>query len=433
MTKLTVFTNNKIFANASWIIGCKVIQGIIGLIISMLIARYLGPSNFGLINYAASITAFFLPIMQLGLTNVLVQEFINHPESEGEILGTSLIMSIVSGFCCVGGVFLFTYILNESEQLTIIVCVLYSLSIIAQAIELTQYWFQSKLKSKYVSLSSLAAYIIVAIYQIILLVQQKSVVWFAITYTIQYAIIAALLLIIYKQLDGQKLSISRSTARRIVSSSKYYIISSMMVTIFAQTDRIMLKNMLDSAAVGYYSAAIVCAGLTNFVFQAISDSFRPSIFEAKKIDQEKYELNISRLYCVIIYLSLAQCIVMTIMASPIIHILYGGNYDPAINALRIGVWYTTFSYLGVVRNIWILAENKQKYLWVINFSGAIMNVVLNAALIPLIGILGAAVASLLTQFFTNVIIGYIIQPIRHNNKLMLRGLNIKYITNLFEK
>jgi O-antigen/teichoic acid export membrane protein len=424
-------TKSKVFTNASWIIGCKVVQGIIGLIISMLTARYLGPSNFGLINYAASIAAFFLPIMQLGLSNVLVQEFINRPELEGKILGTSLVMSGLSGIGCLVGVFIFTFFVNASEPLTITVCVLYSLSIIAQAVELTQYWFQSKLKSKYVSLSSLVAYIIVAVYQIYLLASGKSVVWFAITYTIQYAMIAFMLLLIYKKQHGQPLSISRKMARSLFTNSKYYIISSMMVMIFAQTDRIMLKNMLNSTAVGYYSAAIACAGLTNFVFQAISDSFRPSIFEAKKTDQAKYELNISRLYCVMIYLSLAQCVVMTFFAPLIIHVLYGNTYDPAINALRIGVWYTTFSYLGVVRNIWILAENKQKYLWIINLAGALMNIVLNAILIPIIGIYGAAVASLITQFFTNVIIGYVIKPIKYNNKLMIKGLNPRLITDLF--
>lgn len=424
---------NKVLANASWIIGCKVVQGIIGLIISMLTARYLGPSNYGLINYAASVTTFFQPIMQLGLANILVQEFINNPESEGEILGTAITMSGISGACCVLGVFCFTKIANSSEPITIIVCVLYSLSLIAQALELTQYWFQSKLQSKYVSLSSLLAYIVVAVYQIYLLVSGKSVIWFSITYTIQFLIIAVLLVVLYKRRNGCRYKFSITTAKRMFSKSRYYIVSSMMVTIFAQTDRIMLKNMLDDASVGYYSAAIACASLTNFVFQAISDSFRPSIFEAKRYDNARYELNICRLYCVMIYCSLAQCVVMTAFSPIIIHILYGNNYDPSIMALRIAVWYTTFSYLGVVRNIWILAENKQRYLWVINLSGALANVFLNALLIPAFGINGAAAASLITQFFTNVIVGFILKPIRDNNKLMIKGLDFRLISDYLLK
>ena len=50
---------------------------------SMLSARYLGPSNFGLINYAVSVVAFAVPIMQLGLPNILVQEMVEANDSEG--------------------------------------------------------------------------------------------------------------------------------------------------------------------------------------------------------------------------------------------------------------------------------------------------------------------------------------------------------------
>ena len=96
---------------------------------------------------------------------------------------------------------------------------------------------------------------------------------------------------------------------------------------------------------------------------------------------------------------------------------------PAVPALRIVIWYTTFSYLGSVRNIWVLAEGKQSVLWKINLTGAFANVVLNSILIPPLGIIGAAIASLITQFFTNVITGYLFKSIRHSNTIMIKGLN----------
>ena len=85
-----------------------------------------------------------------------------------------------------------------------------------------------------------------------------------------------------------------------------------------------------------------------------------------------------------------------------------------------------------VRNIWILAENKQKYLWIINLSGASLNVILNYILIPVWGICGASFASLVTQFFTNVIVGYILKPIRKNNDIMLKALDIKNVFNIIK-
>lgn len=421
---------NRVVNNAAWIIGCKIVQSCLGLLVSMLTARYLGPSNFGLINYAASVVAFLAPIMQLGINSILVQELINNPDEEGSILGSALVMNLVSGFFCMIGVFAFSSIVNAGEIETIIVCALYSLQFLSQAMENIQYWFQSKLMSKYQSIVSVAAYILVAAYKIFLLVTGKSVRWFALSNAIDYLLISIALIVIYRKKGGQKYTFSKCKAKSLFNIGKYYIVSSMMVTIFAQTDKIMLKTMIGDAENGYYSAAVACAGLTGFVFSAVIDSMRPTIFEGKKVSQQDFEINLKRLYSVIIYAALIQSALYTLLAKPIIFVLYGKQYLPAVDVLRLITWYSTFAYIGSVRNIWILAEGKQHYLWVINLSGAVTNIILNALLIPYWGMMGAALASLITQIFTNVIVGYIIRPIRYNNKLMVQSLNPKQIKEM---
>lgn len=414
---------NKVVKNASWLIGIQLVKSLLAMVISMLTARFLGPSGFGLINYAASIVSFVAPIMYLGLTGVLVQELVTHPEREGEILGTSIFLTLFSSLFCIGGVAAFVSIANFGERDTFLVCLLYSTLLIFQSLEIMIYWFQAKLLSKYSSMVALFAYLIISGYKIFLLATGKSVYWFAVSNALDYMVIAIGLLFVYRRMGGARLRLSTETAKNLLKKSRYYIIPDMMVAIFAQTDRIMLKLMIDDAATGYYSAAVACAGMTAFVFSAVIDSFRPMIFDDKKNNEEQYEKDVCRLYSIIIYLSLLQSVFITVFAGLIIRILYGVDYAPSVSALRLIVWYTTFSYVGSVRNIWILAESKQKYLWVINLTGAAANVVLNYFLIPVMGILGAALASLITQIFTNVIIGFIIKPIRYNNRLMIKALN----------
>lgn len=421
--------NKRVIKNAGWLIGIQLIKSLLGMVISMLTARFLGPSNFGLINYAASIVSFVTPIMYLGLTGVLVQEIVNNPEEEGEILGTSIFMSLISSVLCISGVIVFSVLANSGEKDTIIVCALYSILLIFQSLEMIVYWFQAKLLSKYSSIVSLVAYIVVSGYKIYLLATHKSIYWFAVSNALDYMIIAVGAYIVYKKLGGADLKFDFRLAKRLFSKSRYYIVSNMMIAIFAQTDRIMLKLMIDDAATGYYSAAVACAGMTGFVFTAIIDSFRPMIFDDKKSNENQYEKDMCRLYGIIVYLSLFQSAGITIFSGLIIKILYGAAYSSSINVLKLVVWYTTFSYLGSVRNIWILAENKQKYLWIINLSGALANVLLNYILIPIIGVMGAALASLITQIFTNIIIGFIMKPIRHSNTLMLRSLNPKVMVS----
>ena len=281
--------------------------------------------------------------------------------------------------------------------------------------------------SKYTSLVSLGAYVAVAVYKIFLLITGKSIYWFALSYALDYLIISAVLIILYKKLGNQKLSFSFPLVKKLLSRSRYYIVSNMMVTIFAETDKIMIKLMLGNAENGYYSTAVICSGIAGFVFVAIIDSLRPVIFESKKTDLVKFEKNVTLLYSIIIYMGLAQSLVLTLMAYPIINILYGKAYLAAIPVLQIITWYTAFSYMGSVRNIWMLAEEKQKYLWIINLSGAVLNVVGNFILIPILGTPGAAIASVVTQFFTNFILCIILKPIRPTAKLILNALNPKVI------
>ena len=424
---------NKVAKNATWIISCKIVQSLLGFVINMFTARFLGPSNFGLITYASSLASFVMPIMKLGLNNIIVQEVVHHPEREGKAMGTMVFMNFCSSLVCIIGVVSFAYVANPGETDTVIVCALYCITLVFQALEMLHFWFQAKLMSRYSSTLGLIAYTLVSAYRIYLLATSKSVHWFALSSALDYLIISVGMYIIYNLKKTQKLSIDLKLAKEMINKSKPYILSAMMVTIFTQTDKIMLKSLIDSESTAFYGAAAACAVMAQFVFQAIIDSFRPWIFEAQKKNNDQFEYRLKMLYSFIIYLSLLQSIGMTVFARLIIMIVYGEKYLPAVGALRIVVWYTTFAYLGSVRNIWILAHDKQKYLWVINLTGAAANVIFNFILIPYIGIYGAAIASLVTQFFTNVIVGYIIKPIRPNNAIMVSSLNPKYCLDAFKK
>lgn len=420
---------NKTIENAAWIIGARIVQSILALLVTMISARYFGPSGYGLINYAASIVAFFVPIMQLGLNSTLVQEIISDPNKEAETLGTALVMNVVSSIACIVGIGAFCAVVNRGEPQTIWVCVLYSMVLFFRAIEVIQYWFQAKLMSKYTSIVTLAVYIIIAVYRIVLLVMGGSIYGFAISQAIDVALIAFALLVLYRKKTNQRLTFSLECGKRMFAKSKYYIIPNLMITIFSQTDRFMLKQMINDEAVGFYSAAASCASLTSFVFVAIIDSMRPYVLEGKKQSMDLFHERMKSLYAVVIILALSQSAFMTIFAEIVVFILYGNGYAPAVVALKIVVWYSTFSYLGAVRGVWVLAEDKQKYLWIINLAGASANVILNAALIPIWGVNGAAVASLVTQMFTNVIMGWILKPIRPSNRLMIQSLSLKFISS----
>lgn len=421
---------SKVLKNASWIIVCRVAQSVLSMVVTILTARFLGPSNYGIINYAASIVAFFVPFMQVGLNFILVQAVIQNDDREGEVMGTALAMSLASGVLSVIGVFAFVMVANYNDPTTIIVCVLYSLLLIFQALEHFQYWFQAKLLSKYTSITMLVAYFVVSAYKIYLLLTGKSVYWFAVSQALDYAIIAFALFAIFNKVSSVKLSFSKEMAKKMFDKGKHYIFPTLMVTLYANIGKVMLTLMTDEAICGFYSAAVMCVGMATFVYNAIIESVRPVILEAKKKGDESYKKILTALYSFIIYLALLESIFLTIFSKLIVNILYGADYAATIPLLRVLAWYLIFSYIGLVRNVWILAEEKEKHLWKINLGGAIVNLVLNFILIPILGAMGSAITALITQIFTNVIMGYLIKPIRENNTLMIKSLNPKCLLDM---
>lgn len=426
---LSKFRSNKVASNAGWIIACKACKAVLTLINTMIVSRYLGVEKYGLISYAASIVAFVTPIMKLGLGDILVHEIVMNPDREGRILGTTIVLNLCSGILCIVGICGFVTIVNANEQDTLVVCVCYSLLLIFQAMEMICYWFQAKLKAKFISIAILIAYVVVVVVQVIFVLFKANVYLFALSYSIEYLLIAIILYICYRKEGKDRLSFSIHEVKSLLHKGKYYIVSNLMVMIFSQTDKIMLKLMYNDVTVGIYSASVTCASMTSFVFVAIIDSFRPMIFDNKDNRQE-FESKMKQLYSIVIWFSIIQCLIITLASPIIIRIIYGQEFAQASAVLRVVVWFTTFSYLGTVRNIWILSYEYQKYLVWINVSGALINIALNFLFIPLWGAIGAAIASVIAQFFTNVIVGYIIPPIRANNKLMECAINPKWIVRI---
>lgn len=411
--------------NAIWIISGRIIQMIIAFIVGILSARYLGPSNYGLINYGTTFITFFTAFSTLGINSIIIKELIDFPDEQGKTIGTTLVVKLIASFLSILMIFGIVMILDHDEPLTIAVSAICSIALIFQIFDTFNYWFQSKYQSKISSIASLIAYVVTSIYKIFLLAFQKSVQWFAFATVLDYIIIAILLYVFYKKNNGLPLSFSKKKGIELLKKSYHYILSGMMVAIYGQTDKLMLKQMLDETSVGYYSLASTINFMWVFVLQAIIDSMYPTILQAAKKSKEEFERKNKQLYAIVIYVSGFVAILFQFWGKFIVCLLYGKEYEPAVAPLRIVTWYTIFSYLGVARNIWIVSEGKQKYLKYMYFSAAMLNIILNYLFIPRWGAVGAAWASLITQIFTSIVIPMFIKDMRSNVKLMLEAFILK--------
>lgn len=418
---------NREVKNAGWIIGGKIAQMAISFIVSILTARYLGPSNYGLIGYASAFVVFFSSLCTLGINSVIIKDFVDNPDEQGEAIGSAILLRAVSSFLSAVMVVGIVGIVDRNEPTTIIVTVLCSLGLVFQIFDTVNYWFQSQYKSKITSIATFLAYIIVSVYKILLLILGASVKWFALATSVDYIAVAVFLLLAYKKHGGQRFKFTKRKAKQLLSSSYHYILSGMMIAVYAQTDKFMLKQMLDETVVGYYSTAVTVCTMWCFVLQAVIDSIYPTILTLHGKDKIAFNRKNRQLYAITFYMSLAVSVLFMFFGTPVIKILYGEAYLPAVNVLKIVTWYTAFSYLGVARNAWIVAEGKQKYLKYIYTVAALLNVIINFALIPVMGAEGAALASFITQVLTSIVLPLFIKELRPNAKLMLEAIILKEI------
>ena len=397
MKKIKNIFKNKVTRNAGWMIIGRIYQMSLSFVVSMLTARYLGPSNYGLINYASSFTSFFSTFCVLGINSVIVKNFIDHPNEEGRTTGSAIGVRMISSICSVVLIMVATLFLDRGERTTHLVVLLLGLGAIPQVFDTLNYWFQAKLESKYAAIASAIGYTVMMGYKISLLVFQKNVVWFAAASSIEYLVVAVCLYYNYRRHGGPSLSFSWRKVKELLNSSHHFILVSLMVSIYGSTDKLMLKQMMDETEVGFYSTAVTVCGLWCFILAAINDSMYPVILEAFESDIKLFERKCRQLYAIVFYTSVGVSILYTMFAKYIILILYGEAYLPAITPMRIVTWYIAFSYLGDARNVWVISYDCQKYLKYLYIGSAITNVVMNYFLIPLFGASGAAFASLVTQ------------------------------------
>ena len=99
----------------------------------------------------------------------------------------------------------------------------------------------------------------------------------------------------------------------------------------------------------------------------------------------------------------------------------------AVSSLSLIVWYTSFSYFGAINNLFMVAEGVNKWVPVNTFVGAMTNIILNFVFIPRLGIVGAALASLLTQFVANFLMMLINPQLRKGFRLMIGGICLRDI------
>jgi len=405
----------KYFANTSWLLGERILRMGVSLFVGIYVARFLGPEKFGLLSYALGFVMLFGTIASFGLNEILVRELLQEKTQIKELLSTAFFIRFF-GFLMMGCIIIFALQFTNDDKYTHLMITIITLSIFFQSFNVIDCYFQSQVQSKYVVIVQFIQLLITSLIKIFLIINKATLIWFAIVFLIDQALLAILLLSIYrwKKEWFSVFSVRWKLAKQLFTNAWPLIFSGMMVSIYMKIDLIMIKEMLDAKAVGIYAAAVKLCEVLYFLPVVVMSSLFPAVVEARKKDLIVYRKQVYRIYEIMIGATAIVAIITTFLADWIVNILYGSIYQEAATILQIYIWAFVFVSLGVVSSKYLVAENLEIYAMYRSILGAIINITLNWYLIPIYGIKGAAIATLITQIFVAYLFLFCFQSTRYN-------------------
>lgn len=410
--KLSDLTNNQsvmmYIGNTSWLFGEKILRMVMGLFVGVWLARYLGPDQFGLFSYAQSFVALFAAVATLGLDGIVVRELIKNKEQRDKLLGTAFYLKLMGAILVLVLLTVSIFFQSNDPQTNWLIFVIASATIF-QSFNVIDFYFQSKVQSKFVALGGTVSLVSSSVIKITLILNDASLISFAFVILFDSFILAISFIYFYLK---NKLSIfswcfDKTYAKSLLKDSWPLILSGLVVSLYMKIDQVMIKNILDNNSVGQYAAAVRLLEVWYFIPVVISSSLFPAIINAKATSKHLYYSRMQNLYNLMAWLAISIAIIVTLLSDWIVHVLYGDEFNQASGVIMIQIWSVIFVFLGVASSKWFIAEGLQKYSFYRSLSGAILNIILNLILIPMYGIEGAAIATLISQIVASYLFNVI--------------------------
>ena len=433
-TKIDFSSNSfkKYLANTSWLFFERIFRIAISFIVSVFVVRYLGPKDFGVYSYAISFAWLFASISTLGLESISTRELVKNPDKRDEINGTVFSLRLLGSIACIITTAIVLVLIGEDTYTTILILI-FSGSFIFQSFSAIEYYFRGIVKAKYNAYALSASVIFSSGLKILFILLKAPLIYFIIAASAEYVVLAIALVIVYQQNDLSVFSwkYSKKIASSLLKDSWPLALSGVVVMIYMRIDQVMIKNMLNTEAVGYYSAAVRLCEAWYFIPVTLCNAIFPAIVNAKNVSEKFYNNRMQKLYDLLTWLAIGIAVPVTIFSDQIIQILFGSEFATASPVLTIYIWAGIAVFLNVASSQYLINENLAKLTFFRSSIGMVINVILNLVLIPIYGIVGSAVATLISYTIVTFSLAF------HNKfniqfKMMMKSiLGITLIEYLF--
>jgi len=389
-----------ILDNLGWLFFDKVLQMVGGLLIGIWLARYLGPEQFGQLNYVIAFFGLFAAFATLGTNGIVVRDIVRDPDGTGATLGSAFILLLLGGL--VGFILIVSSIawLRPDDNLTRNMVAILGASLVFKSSLVFKYWFESQLMSRYTVWVGSGVFLVISLIKVIMILNAAPLIAFVWVALVEAVLVAIGLFGIYIRKSGaiQNWSVQLDRSISLLKDSLPLMFMTVLLGIYTKIDMLMIEHFLGWNATGIYAAALKIAEAWFFLAVILVQSLYPSLIKAESFDEEIFKKRLLYFYSFMFWFSFIVSFFLYLFADSLILLLFGVKYIEAVLVFQLYVWSGIFVFVITSSSRWFLIKNRSNSLLARSLLGAVMNVMLNYWLIQAYGLIGAALSTLITYF-----------------------------------
>lgn len=407
-------TKGLIVQNLFWAIMGKFVNLLSGLLVGIIVARYLGPEQYGLMNYVISYVFLFQTFAIFGLDSIEIREEARHQADFETIIGTAFGIKIITGvFFMILSIA--TSYMMEADSYTTLLVAIYSLSIVLNSFSVIRNYFTSIVQNEYVVKAEISRSLLSMAIKLVLLLFHLPLFWFVVSYMVDFALLSSGYIMAYHIKVGKlaKWKFDKKCAFFLIKESFPLMLTSAAVIIYQRIDQVMIGQMVDKTAVGYFSVAARFVEVLIYIPMTLAQTISPLLVRARERSEQEYAKKCQQFMNLSLWLSLSAAIVTAFLSNWIVGITFGSAYVPAVIVLQIMAFKVASVALSNTAGTMLVCEGLQKYAIFRDTFGCIVCIVLNYLLLPHYGIIAAAYVAIISNIAAGYVADAFIPAYRH--------------------
>lgn len=425
----------KMTQNIVWLIFDKFFILFLQFVVGVKIANYYGANLYGKYSYAISLVAFSEIFFEL-INPRVIKKFYTEDNYNNIVYNISFFRNIMAFLLFFVPIILklFFMIDNLLFYMLLLICFDNILNSTTFGIE---NFFEYKLESKRIVISNNIVKTISYVLQYICMILNMEILIIPITRCFGSIIRIFILKYQYKVnylKNSKKLKkkFDKNLILKIIDESKFLWMTFVSFLIYTQLDKIMINYYLGEKEVGIYTIGVQLTSILAILIGPIQNSVFPKMLELYRKDYKKYYDFYLLSNTVITQLYLFLTLLSIIVIKYLFKYVYSEEYLPSIGIYNILAFSILIKAVGALQTSHVTIKNIVKKSFYKTLVGLILNIILNNILISKYGINGAALATLLTQFFVLIFLDFFIKEYREHAFIQLKSFNSFYLLKMFK-